>query len=87
MTIPLQEQFYSSEEFLQYNMFNNFFFKKELSEKLLSEFLDSTPSEKILLLVDPPFGGLVNVLAKTIQSFWKMGMYGYDVLMKLFEES
>ncbi|XP_057305849.1 rRNA N6-adenosine-methyltransferase ZCCHC4-like isoform X2 [Hydractinia symbiolongicarpus] len=65
-------QFYSSNSFLQYNMFNNFFFEKNGVEKCKGFLSQKSPIET-LIIVDPPFGGLVNILAKTLKSLWKMG--------------
>lgn len=58
----------------RYNMFNHHFFDGEKSRKIYLDFLrqdaSSLPSNQsdILVVLDPPFGGLVDVLAFTLQS-------------------
>ncbi|XP_061565864.1 rRNA N6-adenosine-methyltransferase ZCCHC4 [Cololabis saira] len=58
-------QFYSPEEFCHYNMFNNHFFAGESSVAVLDHFLTEQDGEKVVLVADPPFGGLVKPLANT----------------------
>ena len=43
-------------------MFNNYFFDKDS----LSHFKEFLKSDKIIILMDPPFGGRVEPLAKTL---------------------
>ena len=52
-------------------MFNHHFFDKG-GEKTLSEFLNSSDGKDIVLIMDPPFGGLVEVLAATVKKVWKL---------------
>lgn len=47
-------QFYSSKQFLCFNMANNYLFEKEKYEQNLNDFL--TSSSKLLIISDPPFG-------------------------------
>ena len=56
-------------------MFNNFFFDAGENEIMISEFISGSEPDEILIILDPPFGGLVNVLAKTITSLWKSSEY------------
>ena len=54
-------QFYENELFVYYNMFNNHFFRdKEIYAKFLQN------SKKVLLIIDPPFGGIVKLIANTV---------------------
>ncbi|PIK53720.1 putative zinc finger CCHC domain-containing protein 4 isoform X2 [Apostichopus japonicus] len=55
-------QFFSSSEFCRYNMFNDYFFCGS-SRVTLQSFLRN---QRVLLVMDPPFGGLVEALAFTI---------------------
>eukprot|EP00064_Thunnus_orientalis_P015170 superscaffoldBa00002763_g15220 len=60
-------QFYSQDEFCHYNMFNHHFFNGEA-------FLRQSDGEKVVMVADPPFGGLVKPLANSfslISQTWK----------------
>lgn len=64
-------QFFPSSKFCWYNMFNHFFFGSQISEKAFQTFVRS---EGLVLVMDPPFGGLAEVLAgsvKTIHDEWR----------------
>ena len=60
------EQFYPPTQFILFNMFNGHFFNQD-GDKRLREFIKQ--SDKVLLLIDPPFGGLVECLSRTIEKF------------------
>lgn len=60
---PRYRQFYSKNQFIQFNMFNYYFFDSD-GEHCLDIFLHH--SKHILILIDPPFGGLMECLAKSI---------------------
>lgn len=60
------KQFYSSKKYLKYNLFNNFFFNGLKDEKTFNNFIEKSPKESIVVLIDPPFGGLIEAMAKTI---------------------
>lgn len=62
-----QFNFYSRNEFIWFNMFNNYIFDPE-QKTILNEYLSSG---KVLLLLDPPFGGRVEPLAYTISEISK----------------
>ncbi|XP_028998595.1 rRNA N6-adenosine-methyltransferase ZCCHC4 [Betta splendens] len=67
-------QFYSQEEFCHYNMFNHHFFGGEASRSALCSFLTETDGEKVVMVADPPFGGLVKPLAHSfslISQTWR----------------
>ncbi|XP_070541295.1 rRNA N(6)-adenosine-methyltransferase ZCCHC4-like [Ptychodera flava] len=69
-------QFYSPEHFSRYNMFNHYFFDGEGCQKNCQEFLNRDGGEGVVMVTDPPFGGLVEVLAftvKRIMGWWKEG--------------
>ena len=61
----LQEQFYSSKRFCHYNMFNHYFFRGRPAA--YKKFLSHSTCDEIILVTDPPFGGLVAVIAHTIR--------------------
>ena len=65
----MQAQFLPTSEFLHYNMFNNFFFGGEDAKSTFKEFLSNVDSNKIALVMDPPFGGLISLLASSIGKF------------------
>jgi len=60
-------QFFPSSKFCWYNMFNHFFFGSHRSEKAFQSFVRS---EGLLLVMDPPFGGLAEVLAASVKTIW-----------------
>ena len=62
-----QAQFFSSSKFCLYNMFNHFFFESVTSEKVFQDFLRR---EGVVLVMDPPFGGLAEVLAHSVKIIW-----------------
>ncbi|XP_023234754.1 zinc finger CCHC domain-containing protein 4-like [Centruroides sculpturatus] len=57
--------FYNQETFCHYNMFNNYFFDGEESEKIFYDYLND---DKIVVLLDPPFGGHVDALMQTYKT-------------------
>ncbi|XP_028285367.1 rRNA N(6)-adenosine-methyltransferase ZCCHC4 [Parambassis ranga] len=64
-------QFYSQDEFCHYNMFNHHFFGGEAPSTILKAFLTG---EKVVMVADPPFGGLVKPLANSfslISQTWR----------------
>uniref|UniRef100_A0A672HGL3 GRF-type domain-containing protein n=1 Tax=Salarias fasciatus TaxID=181472 RepID=A0A672HGL3_SALFA len=58
-------QFYRPDEFCHYNMFNHHFFGGEASSGVLRAFLAESAGEKVVMVADPPFGGLVKPLASS----------------------
>ena len=48
-------------------MFNHFFFGSHRSEKAFQSFVRR---EGLLLVMDPPFGGLAEVLAASVKTIW-----------------
>ncbi|XP_053560057.1 rRNA N6-adenosine-methyltransferase ZCCHC4 [Bombina bombina] len=67
-------QFYNEEEFCHYNMFNHHFFGGEEAQDICRKFLQKDDGEGVLLVTDPPFGGLVEPLAfsfKRLREMWK----------------
>nr|XP_055032605.1 rRNA N6-adenosine-methyltransferase ZCCHC4 isoform X2 [Misgurnus anguillicaudatus]XP_055032606.1 rRNA N6-adenosine-methyltransferase ZCCHC4 isoform X2 [Misgurnus anguillicaudatus]XP_055032607.1 rRNA N6-adenosine-methyltransferase ZCCHC4 isoform X2 [Misgurnus anguillicaudatus] len=66
-------QFYGQDEFCHYNMFNHHFFNKE-AVTFYEEFLSEEGGDKVVMVTDPPFGGLVKPLANSfirISMTWK----------------
>ncbi|KAM9834269.1 rRNA N6-adenosine-methyltransferase ZCCHC4 [Syngnathus typhle] len=58
-------QFYGQDEFCHYNMFNHHFFDSEASSAVIQAFLRESKGEKVVMVADPPFGGLVKPLANS----------------------
>ena len=66
------KQFYPNYQFFHYNMFNNHFFDGQTAHNQFVKFIST--NEKFVVLIDPPFGGLIQPLAysiKEITSIWK----------------
>ena len=53
-------------------MFNHHFLDCESSEKRLKKFLHAQNGNGVALVIDPPFGGLVEVLGTTIKRIWQV---------------
>lgn len=66
-------QFYSSKQYLCFNMANNFLFEKDKYERNLNEFLAA--SSKLLVIADPPFGIMIPALADTLVRLKKKIQY------------
>ncbi|XP_006630118.2 rRNA N6-adenosine-methyltransferase ZCCHC4 [Lepisosteus oculatus] len=67
-------QFYTEDEFCHYNMFNHHFFNGKAAEDVFNSFLSEGDGAKVVMVADPPFGGLVKPLAYSfalISSKWK----------------
>ena len=74
-----QGQFYPPSEFCRYNMFNHHFLDGAESQATCSQFLARDGGEGIVIVTDPPFGGLVHALAsgvKWIMDVWKSNVKG-----------
>ncbi|MEE6462340.1 hypothetical protein FKM82_001564 [Ascaphus truei] len=68
-------QFYNEEEFCHYNMFNHHFFGGEAAQKVCQKFLQEDNGEGVLMVTDPPFGGLVEPLAfsfNRLREMWRI---------------
>jgi len=67
------QHFYPPSEYFRYNMFSHFFFDlKGDREKHFKEFISNCTPEETLLVIDPPFGGLVDILQHTLSKIWKL---------------
>ncbi|XP_054712754.1 LOW QUALITY PROTEIN: rRNA N6-adenosine-methyltransferase ZCCHC4-like [Uloborus diversus] len=64
-------QFFSPNKFCHYNIFNNYFFNGAESKTILKEFLSEQSGEKVAVMLDPPFGGLVDAIACTLKKLNK----------------
>ncbi|XP_020636079.3 rRNA N(6)-adenosine-methyltransferase ZCCHC4 isoform X3 [Pogona vitticeps] len=67
-------QFYTEEEFCHYNMFNHYFFAGEAAYEVCQKFLQQDKGEGVIMVADPPFGGLVEALAfsfKKLIAMWR----------------
>ena len=56
-------------------MFNSFFYSSS-GEEICRDFLSHEASGKTAIIIDPPFGGLAEVLAKGIKHLWDMAKKG-----------
>jgi len=66
----VKAQFIGPRKFCRYNMFNHYFFGGDASRNTYFQFLSKCSSRDavdILVVMDPPFGGHVAVLAHTMQ--------------------
>ncbi|XP_063778037.1 rRNA N6-adenosine-methyltransferase ZCCHC4 isoform X2 [Pseudophryne corroboree] len=72
-------QFYSQEEFCHYNMFNHHFFGGEGAQDTCKRFLQEDGGEGVLMVTDPPFGGLVEPLAFSFNKISKMWMTSSNI--------
>ncbi|XP_019381677.1 PREDICTED: zinc finger CCHC domain-containing protein 4 isoform X2 [Gavialis gangeticus] len=67
-------QFYTEEDFCHYNMFNHYFFGGEVAQEVCRKFLHEEKGEGVIMVTDPPFGGLVEALAfsfKKLIAMWR----------------
>ncbi|TRY99352.1 hypothetical protein DNTS_014893 [Danionella cerebrum] len=67
-------QFYGQDEFCRYNMFNHYFFDEQEAVTEFKAFLCEEGGAKVIMITDPPFGGLVKPLANSfsqISQTWK----------------
>ena len=66
----VQAQFIGPRQFCRYNMFNHYFFGGDSSRSFYHKFLttcSSSDAGDLLVVIDPPFGGHVDVIAFTLQ--------------------
>nr|XP_020753270.1 zinc finger CCHC domain-containing protein 4 isoform X4 [Odocoileus virginianus texanus] len=69
-------QFYMEDSFCHYNMFNHHFFDGKAALEVCKTFLQEDRGEGVIMVTDPPFGGLVEPLAVTFKkliAMWKEG--------------
>ncbi|XP_019818099.2 rRNA N(6)-adenosine-methyltransferase ZCCHC4 isoform X5 [Bos indicus] len=69
-------QFYMEDSFCHYNMFNHHFFDGKAALEVCKTFLQEDKGEGVIMVTDPPFGGLVEPLAVTFKkliAMWKEG--------------
>ncbi|XP_020848033.1 rRNA N(6)-adenosine-methyltransferase ZCCHC4 isoform X2 [Phascolarctos cinereus] len=70
--IERYSQFYTEESFCHYNMFNHYFFDGKAALEICRKFLKEDKGVELILVTDPPFGGLVESLAVTFRKFMDM---------------
>lgn len=51
----------------RYNVFNHYFFDGPKARIVYEEFLNAGNPNDLLVVIDPPFGGLVEVIQFTLQ--------------------
>lgn len=74
-------QFNPPDSFCRYNMFNHYFLDGDSSQEVFDSFLHRNHGDGIVMVTDPPFGGLVEVLASGvtwIMKRWQQGNDGKD---------
>ena len=69
---PLQAQFFGPESYQQFNLFTSFFYDTSDGQKYCEHFLHSETHDKIVLIIDPPFGGMTDIIANTMRQLWMM---------------
>ncbi|XP_068925085.1 rRNA N6-adenosine-methyltransferase ZCCHC4 isoform X2 [Petaurus breviceps papuanus] len=69
---PRYSQFYTEETFCHYNMFNHHFFDGKAALEICRKFLQEDKGVGLILVTDPPFGGLVESLAVTFRKLMDM---------------
>ena len=67
-----QAQFYPSEHYQCYNIFNGFFYEAD-GEEMCRQFLQS---DSVAMVIDPPFGGRAEVLGQGIRRLWRLAGRG-----------
>ena len=67
----VQLQMYSPEKFCRYNMFNHHFFNGPQSHDVFERFLTEDSGKRVAMVMDPPFGGMVEALAASVSSIEK----------------
>lgn len=70
-------QFFPSSKFVHYNMFNHHFLEGKKGEKKLATFIRKSEKEQLVLIIDPPFGGMIEALAASINKIF--GMAGFEI--------
>ena len=66
--VTWQGQFFSKDHYCQYNMFNHYFFGNEDGKALYTKAIGE---KNTIILVDPPFGGLCDILWHNISNINK----------------
>lgn len=74
------QQFYSPQKYLKFNLFNNYFFDGLKAEKTFEKFINDSPKGSLILIIDPPFGGLIEAIAKTINKISEMWRKSNQIL-------
>lgn len=69
----IQAQFFPPATYQRFNMFNSHFFSGRDGKAHLSQFLATEPSN-VAFILDPPFGGIADILASTVKTLWKFAM-------------
>ncbi|KAF7248303.1 rRNA N6-adenosine-methyltransferase ZCCHC4 [Varanus komodoensis] len=67
-------QFYTEDDFCHYNMFNHYFFAGKGAYDVCQKFLQQDKGKDVIMVADPPFGGLVEALAfsfKKLIAMWR----------------
>uniref|UniRef100_F6VJ76 rRNA N(6)-adenosine-methyltransferase ZCCHC4 n=1 Tax=Ornithorhynchus anatinus TaxID=9258 RepID=F6VJ76_ORNAN len=71
-------QFYAEDSFCHYNMFNHHFFDGKASLEICRKFLQEDKGSGVIMVMDPPFGGLVEPLAFTFRKLMALWREGCD---------
>uniref|UniRef100_A0A5S6Q2B2 CTCHY-type domain-containing protein n=1 Tax=Trichuris muris TaxID=70415 RepID=A0A5S6Q2B2_TRIMR len=63
------EQFFKPSDFARFNLFACYFFTQK-GKRHCKQFLESC--QRLVIVIDPPFGGLAKVIGKTLQTVMRM---------------
>lgn len=78
-------QFFPSSKFVHYNMFNHHFVEGKKGEKKLSNFITKSGKEQLALVIDPPFGGMLEALAESIKKINQMAGFEVPVVLAFLD--
>ena len=80
--ISLQAQFFGPECYQQYNLFTSFFYDTSNGQKYCENFLHAEKQhDNIAIIIDPPFGGMTDVIANGMRQLWTMAGKGTKRLL------
>ena len=74
-------QFFPSSKFIHYNMFNHHFLEGKKGEKKLANFIQKSEKQRLVLVIDPPFGGMIEALSESIKKICEIA--GFEIPMIL----
>ena len=67
-------------------MFNHYFFSGTWSEDIFKKFITEDSGKRVAMVIDPPFGGMVEALASTVSKIeqqWQLNSSGIVVFVLL----
>lgn len=78
-------QFFPSSKFVHYNMFNHHFLEGKKGEKKLANFIRKSEKEQLVLVIDPPFGGMIETLAESIKKIFQMAAVEIPLILSFLD--